>query len=409
MIVMVRRVILILLILNIFIISGCWDRTELEDLGFVNAVGIEQGSGGKIRVIVQTINTSALSKTSGGRGVEFEKGYRNSVIEGDTFADAINNLSTATATKRSFSHNNLFIISEDLARQRGVQDILDFLERDPQIRLDAWVIVGRGSLVNLLDVPGRISSSVGGRLTDILKFRNESSTYAPLKLEEFIRLLESKSSQPYTAVVEIQPNASVPTDKGHGILDGNVPEPLNNTIINGTALFKQDKMVGWLNDRESRGLLLLRGEIKQGNITFQAPGKEPKKVTTKFIRAKSKLEPEIKDGQVYMTIKVEVETYLFDNQARIRPDKPGELSKVEAAQGKEVKRQVEAALRKAQEQYKVDVFGFGEAVHRKYPREWKQMEKNWPDLFPAVKVNIQVKSVIQHTSLTIGGPELGQR
>jgi len=404
-----RGLIILLLVLNVFAFCGCWDRTELEDLGVVNAVGIEQGSGGKIRVIVQTLNTAALSKTGGGRGVEFEKGYRNSVIEGDTFADAINKLTTATATKRSFSHNNLFIISEDLARQRGVQDILDFLERDPQIRLDAWVIVGRGSLVNLFDVPGRISGSVGGRLTDILKFRNESSTYAPLKLEEFIRLLESTCCQPYTAVVEIQPNASVPTDKGHGILDGNVPEPLNNTIINGTALFKQDKMVGWLNDTESKGLLWIRGEAKQGNITFQAPGKEPKKVTTKLIRTKSKLEPEIKDGQVYMTLKLEVESYLFDNQARISPDKPEELSRVEEAQSKEVRRQVEAALKKAQEQYKVDVFGFGEAVHRKYPREWKQMEKNWPELFPNVPVKVQVKSLIQHTSLTVGGPELGQR
>jgi len=406
---MLRRVLIILLILNIFIISGCWDRTELEDLGVVTAVGIEQGNSGKIRVIVQTINTSALSKIGGGRGVEFEKGYRNSVIEGDTFADAINKLTTITATKRSFSHNNLFIISEDLARQRGVQDILDFLERDPQIRLDAWVIVGRGSLVNLLDVPGRITGSVGGRLTDILKFHNESSTYAPLKLEEFIRLFESKCCQPYTAVVEIQPNASVPTDKGHGILDGNVPEPLNNTTINGTALFKKDKMAGWLNDTESRGLLLLRGEAKRGNITFQVPGKEPKKVTTKLIQAKSKLEPVIKDGQIYITAKVAVESYILDNQAGINPGNPGELVKAEAAQGREVKRQIETALKKAQEQYQLDVFGFGEAVHRKYPQEWKQMEKNWPELFPAVKVKVQVKSLIQHTSLTIGAPESAQR
>jgi len=404
-----RALIILLLVLNLFAISGCWDRTELEDLGVVNAVGIEQGSGGKIRVIVQTLNTVALSKTGGGQGIEFEKGYRNSVIEGDTVADAINMLTTVTATKRSFSHSNLFIISEDLARQRGVQDILDFLERDPQIRLDAWFIVGRGSLVNLLDVPGRITGSPGGRITDILKFHNESSTYAPLRLEEFIRLLESKSNQPYTAVVEIKPNASVPTDKGHGILDGNVPEPLNNTIINGTALFKHDKMVGWLNDTESKGLLLLKGEIQQGNITFQAPGKEAKKVTTKFIRAKSKPEPEIKDGQVYMNVKVEVESYLFDNQAGIDPSQPGELSKTEAAQGEEVKRQIQAALKKAQEQYKVDVFGFGEAVHRKYPREWKQMEKDWPELYPAVQVKIQVKSLIQHTSLTIGAPGPSQR
>ncbi|MGE5390637.1 MAG: Ger(x)C family spore germination protein [Deltaproteobacteria bacterium] len=407
---MARRILIILLfVLNILAMSGCWDRTELEDLGVVNAVGIEHGSKERIRTVVQTLNTAAQSKTTGGRGVEFEKGYRNSVIEDTTFAGTINRMTVLTATKRNFSHNTLFIISEDFARKEGVRDLLDFLERDPQIRLDAWIIIGRGSLVNMLDVPGRISGSPGQRINDIIKFHNESFSYAPLKLEEFIRLLDSKSSQPYTAVVEIQPNASVPTDKGHGILNGNVPEPLNNIVMDGTALFKKDKMVGWLNDTESRGLLWLRGDARQGTLTFPMLEKTPKEITTYLLKSKIRLQPEIKEGQVYMTIKVEVESYLLDNQAGINPADPKEFGKAESAQGQEVKRQIKAALKKAQEQYQVDVFGFGEAVHRKYPHEWKQMEKDWPNLFPAVPVKIQVKSSIQHTSLTIGAPESAQR
>ncbi|MGE5396269.1 MAG: hypothetical protein ACM3MK_01890, partial [Chitinophagales bacterium] len=177
---MARRILIILLfVLNILAMSGCWDRTELEDLGVVNAVGIEHGSKERIRTVVQTLNTAAQSKTTGGRGVEFEKGYRNSVIEDTTFAGTINRMTVLTATKRNFSHNTLFIISEDFARKEGVRDLLDFLERDPQIRLDAWIIIGRGSLVNMLDVPGRISGSPGQRINDIIKFHNESFSYAP--------------------------------------------------------------------------------------------------------------------------------------------------------------------------------------------------------------------------------------
>jgi len=62
--------------------------------------------------------------------VEFEKAYRNAVVEGDTIYDALNQLTMKAATKRNLSHTTLFIVSEDLARERGVKDILDFLERD---------------------------------------------------------------------------------------------------------------------------------------------------------------------------------------------------------------------------------------------------------------------------------------
>ncbi|MDD3364030.1 MAG: Ger(x)C family spore germination protein [Syntrophomonas sp.] len=407
---MIRRIVIVfLLVLNLLMVSGCWDRNELEDLGIVSGVAIEQGSEGRIRVIMQTINTAALAKGTGGKGVEFEKAYRNAVIEGDTLYDALNGVTKLVATKRNLSHTTLFIVSEDLARERGVHDIVDFLERDPQIRLDSWFIVGRGNLINLLDVPGRITTTPANRISQIIKYRNESFAYAPVNLEEFIRLLQSESTQPYTAVVESQPNASLPTDQGHGILDGSVPEPLNNTTMNGTAVFKRDKMVGWLNKDESRGLLWLRGEVKGGIIEIPIPEKEGKKAVTTILYAKCKLQPEIRGGQVYITARIEVKSYLEDNQAGVKVDQPEEMNRLEAAQGEEVKREVEAALQKAQQEYKVDVFGLGEAVHRKYPDDWRQLQSEWPDLFPEVQVDIQVKSLIEHTALIGNSPEPGQK
>jgi len=407
---MYRRIIIILLlILNLFTLSGCWDRTELEDLGIVSALGIEESSGGKIRIVVQTLNTAALVKGSGGKGVEFEKAYRNTVIEGDTVYDALNRLTAITATKRSLSHTSVFIISEGLARDRGVQDIIDFLERDPEARLDSWFIIGSGSMVSLLDIPGRLTSTPGSRLSDLLKHHNETFAYAPSKLADFIRLLESESSQPYTAVVDAEPNASLPTDQGHGILDGNVPEPLENIVIQNTAVFRQDRMVGLLNRDDSRGLLWLKGEVKGGVITFSIPGIEGKKAVTTIIQAKSELKPEIINGQVYITARIEVKSFLNDNQAGIKLDKPEEIKAMEAAQGEKVKREVEAALQKAQQEYKVDIFGFGEAVHHKYPGEWKKLKGDWSDIFPDVQVNIQVKSLIDHTSTIGNAAESGQK
>lgn len=94
---------------------------------------------------------------------------------------------------------------------------------------------------------------------------------------------------------------------------------------------------------------------------------------------------------------------------RIDVEKTSEIDKLQVAQGKEITEEVRAALQKAQQEYMVDVFGFGEEVHRSYSREWKQLKPKWSDLFPNVQVDIQVNSKITHTSLVSKPAEPAQK
>ncbi|MGR5961558.1 Ger(x)C family spore germination C-terminal domain-containing protein [Bacillus paranthracis] len=40
-----------------------------------------------------------------------------------------------------------------------------------------------------------------------------------------------------------------------------------------------------------------------------------------------------------------------------------------------LKSKLSKLLKKVQKQYGTDIFGFGEAIHRKYPSEWKGLKK----------------------------------
>jgi spore germination protein KC len=55
-----------------------------------------------------------------------------------------------------------------------------------------------------------------------------------------------------------------------------------------------------------------------------------------------------------------------------------------------------AALKKAQE-LNTDIFGFGEVIHQKYPKEWKELEKRWDEVFPEIEVKVIVKSKLNLT------------
>ena len=49
---------------------------------------------------------------------------------------------------------------------------------------------------------------------------------------------------------------------------------------------------------------------------------------------------------------------------------------------------------------KVDILGFAEEFHRKYPREWKKVKKDWDEIFPTVKVTLDIKAYIRRPGLS---------
>lgn len=55
---------------------------------------------------------------------------------------------------------------------------------------------------------------------------------------------------------------------------------------------------------------------------------------------------------------------------------------------------------KAQNEFRVDIFGFGDIFHRKYPEEWAKIKHNWNEIFSQADVEIEVKTNIIRTGLT---------
>ncbi len=399
---MTRKVLLIVWIVGlVFTQVGCWDRREVENLGIVNGIAIESSGEHGVRIVVQTVNTAAVSRgtSGGGGGLDFDKAYRNLVVEGDNLYDAIKHLALITSNQRFFAHTEIIVISEDLARTRGVEDVLDYLTRDPQWRFDIWLLIGRGDMRELMDTKGVLQLIPAQRIGDILKLNETAPIYAPNQLGEFVRILSSGSIQPYTAVVEIQPNLSAAGREGTDILSGEVPETPDNLVLNGTAVFQKDKMVGWLNESESRGLLFIKGEVRQGQLKFPNPDDSNNFISTEILQAKTKLKPELVDNQVIMHIDVNVASALEDVEGRVLVSDKQSFDALEKAQEQAVTESIQAALSAAQQEYKVDVFGFGEAVHRTYPQHWKEISQNWPDLFPEVQTEITVTSTILHSNL----------
>lgn len=67
------------------------------------------------------------------------------------------------------------------------------------------------------------------------------------------------------------------------------------------------------------------------------------------------------------------------------------LQGLEKGQAKEIESQVLAAVEKSFS-LDADVFGFGDVVHRKYKKEWKDLKPRWDEIYPRIEVVVKVKT-----------------
>jgi len=154
-------------------------------------------------------------------------------------------------------------------------------------------------------------------------------------------------------------------------------------------------------------LLWVLGQVKRGTINIPAPsGSE--EAAVEIVDAKSKIQPEIRRGNIMVRIQINTDGNLQDilaPQGLTDLDKMNEkLHELEKLEAGVIRQEIQAAWKKAQ-RLNADIFGFGEAVHRRYPRQWKFMEPKWKWLFPRITLTIKVNCDLNHVG-EISEPEI---
>ena len=160
--------------------------------------------------------------------------------------------------------------------------------------------------------------------------------------------------------------------------------------INGTALFHKDKLVGYMNEADSAGLLWLLGEVKGGTVVASCPDDKQNHIVYRISDTKRKLTPSYLGDHLAMHIEIEEEGTINEiNCENLKISKPETIDQLDQLQAKEMKKRIKKTIKKAQK-LKSDVLGFGNAFYLKDPKKWKKFEKNWETEFSKVKVTLHV-------------------
>ncbi len=179
------------------------------------------------------------------------------------------------------------------------------------------------------------------------------------------------------------------------IISTSMEKNVEKQYVSGMAVFKKDKMIGEMNNMEARGVLWAIGEVKKGIIVISDPANN-NKVSLEITRASSNIIPEMKDGTISMKIIIKEEGNLGDQSDSEDLATPKIIEALEKEKDLVIKNEVMLALKKSQS-LGADVFGFGEAIHQKYPKQWKDLKGNWERKFKEISVDVVVEAKLRKT------------
>lgn len=371
------------LVILFFLLIGCSDRRELDDLAIVIAVAfdLDQETGEHAITYQSIIPTQLKSGVGSGSSAQqsgTESAYHLDTDKGNTWVEPTTCNPTHNSRTLFFPYNQANILGQELAKQ-GVYSFVEHTLRLVESRPNRLVLVAENKASDILQAKVGLEPALG--LDRMIKLSADFSDYPAVTMLEFAGRMMSKTSAPFLPIIGVMEETDAQGKKSKQV------------AIKGTAVFKFDKMVGELNKKESRGLLWVIGRIKHGAEVVDAPDGSGK-ATLLIRQARSKLKPEMIDGKITMVIEIEAEADLAEYKG-FKDQDPSLIHQFEASQNTTIKNEVMTAVNKSRS-LNADIFGFGEAVHRKYKREWPAMESHWDKIYPNLEVVVKVKTQLKN-------------
>lgn len=368
--------VLVTLLLNI---TGCTAYIEINDLPLVLGIAVDKSDNGKYLLTVEVFKPQQASK-------EKENKINTELlqVEGLTIFDGIRDLGVKLGKRAYWTHLKVLIISKDIAKE-GMAPILDLFDRNAHIRKEFPVVISDDDTAYNIFYAGKkkISEPISSFINNTIKNVDKVSKYDYIK---FYELMEDMSYEGKSAVLPLFSMNSMITEKKQPIY--------------GVVVFKKDKMVGVLNENESKTLRLLKNKEKGGLLVVQwVEDNELQKVTIEVFRSKVKLEPFHNNKEFNVDIKITTKAEIaeiMNYKVDVLSSKGREKLKKETE--KKIITDIEKLMFKLQNSLKSDAIGIGKRFKEKYSKALKEYEEDWPNIFEAMKFNVNVDVKLKGTA-----------
>lgn len=168
-------------------------------------------------------------------------------------------------------------------------------------------------------------------------------------------------------------------------------------VLDSLAIFKGDKLEGFLTLEDSRNYLWIQNKINKTSITVTCS--ESRYMGLRVYDTRTKIKGKLKGGKAKINIKIRAEAYIDGTHCNDQFDKAKTYKESGETAQKQINEMVRKTIEKVQQEYGTDIFGFGEVVLRQDYQNFKKVQKNWDEKFADADINVDTTLIIRRTGI----------
>jgi spore germination protein KC len=352
---------------------------EINDRAFATMMYVDKGEKEgdiKLALTFALPNRMIPSQDGGGGGGTQGNPYDVVSKEGENIASAYRLIQSDMSRKINWGQLRVIVIGEGLAR-RGLKPLLEFLAREPEFHLKAFVFVAEGEAAKLEEAPAVFERLPSEVLREYAKQR--------LVINTSLKDLLVARYYGHDAIISMLISA-----KKKMVSEKNKTARWIGT--DGAALIRDGKMTAKLATDEMRGGLWIMNELRDAVITVESPT-DGGKISYRVVKATTKIKPKLSKDKIVFHVSSRANGDLVSVDSDLDPSNPEDHKFVAKLLSKEAERRMKEALDKTQK-ISADCFALGRYIEWNYPNEWKRIKSKWDTVYKE-QVEFDVQATVE--------------
>jgi spore germination protein len=377
------------------LLSGCWDKIEIDRKIFVSIIGIDLGkdSGNDKEVkdikpdepFQERVQQKKLNLTYGfpdiselepGKGGTAKDQFIN--VDASSMEDGLIQATSRSSRSIHIGQTKLIILSSSVLEQpETFKEILDYIERHPNLNKMMNVVVAEGKAEEYVKYKPPMEKNIEYYLTGLMESSKRNATILPVTVSEMLVLLGQNGNT-------IIPKISI--EKGK-----------NEITLSGMAVVKNFALKGYLTPVEVADLEIMRGKVKGGSRIIYKDS-HPIDINIEDIDRKVRVGGDKNKLKFNIDIRLEgqLREYYIDKVVFAKE----ELSALEKDFSKSISEECNVIAKMLQTEFAVDPLGLREYLEQRKPALWKEIKDKWEEAYKNADININADIKIRRIGVT---------
>lgn len=347
------------ILLCVLLLTGCWDKIEIEDRLFVLSIGVDSVELAEQQTSKDKYTLSFVSpvvdqiKEGPGPAFRTYKTVDNSIIM------SLSQLLERFSKKQFFGHTRNIFFGEDVLKdEKLLKEILDGISRYHEFHNSMYAYIVPGRAEEVFKVKPMYDKLLAPYIAGIIENSDYTSKVIKLTLSEMAIMLENQ--------------------KG-GLVIPRINPGKEEVKISGAGVLKDYKLIGYLDDQETSVYNWLTDKAKGGDIAVEYKG-----ISTVFrhFDFDRKIElSKVENGNIYLN-------YIMETEGSIEEFMIGKeildnvlLKEISREVEKRIENEGEKLIKKFQQEFKADLIGARDYLSKYQPKLYKTIEKDYEKFF----------------------------